>query len=255
MAGNIYRFDPQPTQGQRFVPIPQQGDQPPRRNLALTMALVMASWPTGMEHQPQQRFVTVPIPVQGDQPPRQSRAVYSPDWYRIDQPQQRRSKIAALISTAAEQPAFTRPPASILRSWEPEPAVPRILSQIAQLTLAYGDTPPPYSAVNLRVLVEAWQPPPPLPQQQRRDIAPLTLVYGDLPPIPSRVNQYITLQAWTPPDPQPQRDSKNISPLTLSYGDIPPIPSRVNLYVALQWWVPPDPQPQRDKKNLAPLTL
>jgi len=39
-----FRPDPQPTQGQRFVPIeaPAQVDNPPPRNIALAMGIVLS---------------------------------------------------------------------------------------------------------------------------------------------------------------------------------------------------------------------
>lgn len=157
----IYRHDPQPTQRRRFVPIPAQGDQPPRRTIALSMAVILASWPTGLEHPPRQgRRDVVPLTLTyGNQPPR-IRPRFS--WYSPEsQPQQPRKLIAATI-VVAEHPTFTRLPAALLISWNAEPNRAQYRRGIAPLALVYGDQPPPYQPSQIRALIrERWEFPPP----------------------------------------------------------------------------------------------
>lgn len=215
-AGGIYRIDPPPVQRGPFVPIPAQGDQPPRRTNHLMMGLVLASWPTGLEHQPQQRPLKVaPLTLTyGQQPPSQV-GLRDPDilygsglWPPLDW-------------------AAQRPP------------------QIAPLTLRYGDQPPPYSHVALDVVRRSWEPPDPQPQRDSKNLAPLTLVYGQQPPAVSGFRDPDLLFGaglWPPPD-WPAQVPPRIAPLTLTYGQQPPrrpptgtVPTGV-----LAWWQVQDP--------------
>ncbi len=243
MNGGIYRHDPPPQQGRRFVPIPDQGDQPPRFSRALFMAAVLASWPTGLEYQPQRQVPTVPIPEQGDQPPRQSRvSALLTSWYDENYPQQRRPQIAAILpaATVEEQPPFTRLPDSILAAWELDPPLPRGLKRIAPLTLIYGDEPPRYSPANFFAIIEKWRPPDPMPQQGRRDVATLTLTYGDQPPPFAPVAMRSVIDQWRASADAQQRFAQLVPIAVVVAGDDPPPRARAALNAIVQAaWIPP----------------
>jgi hypothetical protein len=157
-SGGIYRHDPQPTQGRRFVPIPAQGDQPPRRNPALVgMVALLACWPAAQ------------------------------------QPQQRRTQIASLLEVAAVE--YVPPPRQQLFFAEAEWHAAQRREGIAPLTLIYGDEPPRRTEATRYAILETWRPPPPEPRQLPRNIAPLTLSYGDQPP-PRSIVVSQTIEAW-----------------------------------------------------------
>jgi len=149
MPEGIFRNDPPPQQGRRFVPIPAQGNDPPRRSIALGMAVVLASWPTGLEYQPQRRVPTVPIPAQGQRPP----------------------------------PYSTVNLNSVLRPWWAAAGEYQPLRTIPTVPIpAQGDDPPRFSTANVNAVLRTWLPPDPDPRQLPRTFAPLTLTYGDQPP-------------------------------------------------------------------------
>lgn len=208
MAGEIFYPPPFPSQGRRFVPIPQQVDQPPRRNVAATMALVLASWPTGFEHQAPQRASTVPIPQQGDQPPRKTNHVF----------------------------------ARLIDSWTPpDPAPTQKSLNIAPLTLAYGSQPPPAGeALEAEQAESPWRDWQSYQPYQRRITAPIP-AQGDQPPRFAGIlaDMLIAIQAWTPPDPLPQQRRPTV-PIP-QQGDQPPrLPTRLPHSLWLQ--EPPTPQ-------------
>lgn len=149
MAGEIFYSPPAPQQPPPHAPIPAQGDQPPRRSTHLLMACVLASWPTGLEHQAPQRAATAPIPQQGDQPPRRTNAL---------------GMAAALQSwpTGCEYEPYQLPR-------RPAAATP-------------GDQPPRYTTAPLYALLQSWTPPDPQPTQ--RLTAPPIRAQGDQPPAP-----------------------------------------------------------------------
>lgn len=237
MYGGIFRLPPQPTQGRRFVPVPEQGDQPPRFSRALFMAAVLASWPTGLEYQPQRQLPTVPIPEQGDQPPRQSRAAAMlTSWYVEYQPQQARPQVAAIIP-AVEQPAFTRLPEAIRAAWETDPPFHRDIRRIAPLTLVYGDEPPRQSYASLYALMDSWRPPDPMPQQGRRDIVPLTFVYGDQPPPFAPTAMRSVVDQWRAVDDVRQR-AVQLVPIAI-VDDPPPRSLAVLTAIVQASWIPP----------------
>ena len=133
--GNIYRAPPQPVQQIRYVPIPAQGDQPPKRTHHAVMALVLQSWPTGLEHQPQQRHRKVPplVIAYGDQPPKRT---------------------------------YANLPAAEQRWWEEPEPLPKRLALLPQGVPIVVDNPPPnVSAVKLALLRGWWEPPDPQPQR------------------------------------------------------------------------------------------
>ena len=181
MNGGIYRHDPPPTQGRRFVPIPAQGDQPPLRTSAIMMALVLASWPNGAEYQPpQQRRAVAPLTLTyGEEPPRRSLAVLCgilDAWW-----------------SAGPQP------------WQ----LPRKVVPLTQVS----DAPPRGQAFLLALVRSAWEPSPPPPQRDPKTIAPLTLVYGEEPPRRSLAVLCGILDAWSA-GPQPWQLPRKVVPLT-----------------------------------------
>lgn len=84
------------------------------------MEIILASWPTGYEYQAPQRRPTVPIPAQGDQPPRlQQRLPYSL-WIGDSYPVQPVEQSAAIApAPVAAQPPYKRLPDNILAAWQP----------------------------------------------------------------------------------------------------------------------------------------
>lgn len=237
MAGAIFYPEPPPQQPRRFVPIPVQGDQPPRRTVALMSSLVLASWPTGFEHAPQQRFLNVaPLTlIYGQQPPSQV-GMRDPDL------------LYSILPFAWQPP-------------DPLPTIPQ-RTYDAPLSLVYGDQPP--FAGSLRdpdlyslVVGVNWIPPDPPPQRDRRYIVPLTLAYGDQPPVAVGMrdpdNLYSVLPfLWQPPDPLPTVPQRGYDvPLTLTYGDQPPRPKAQANYT--HWLA--DPSPVQPQSKIAPLTV
>lgn len=237
--GNIYRPPPQPAQGRRYAPIPAQGDQPPPHNVALTMALVLASWPTGLEDR---RDQWQGVTLQDVEAAPAAMGYYS-TWVAPDpMPQQRRPSAATLPQAeVVEQPAYTRLPRSVLDSWYASTDYVQSRRQVAPLTLTYGDAPPVTSRAGFLSLLDSWREP------THYDLRRPPLVQGEPPPaandpIPrSRALELSIVQvAWIPPPPQPQRDRKNVAPLTLTYGDQPPPWSPSQLRATLvHAWTPP----------------
>src|SRR5574341_1018524 len=213
MNGGIYRHDPPPVQGRRFVPIPTPGDEPPRRTNALVMALVLASWPTGLEYQPQQTrpsAATLPQPEPQAAPPKSQSTSLS----------------------------------VILPSWAPASPQPQAPTRyVVPLTLTYGDEPPRRSYAGLYALLETWRPPPPEPWQLPRKIAPLTLTYGDTPP-PRPIALAMALrQAWDAADQGRQGVTRIVQGAAV---EGPQPRSLATLFsVVLPSWEPVPPQPQR----------
>lgn len=129
MLGSIYYDDPPPQQRRLFVPIPAQGNQPPRLNLRLRLPDLLNGWPTGFEYQPYQRAVFVPIPTAAtvNNPPRMS-------WSNLN---------------------------VIVRSWDlpPNPVQDYIGSGTATVATsgaAAVNNPPRMSFVNMRVITQSW---------------------------------------------------------------------------------------------------
>lgn len=210
-AGGIFRIDPPPVQGVRFVPIAAPGDAPPatgnQRDIDLFSETVAIAWtpPDPLPTIPQRSYIAPLTLTYGNQPPVIG-PVSLPDEY------------------------------AIRGTWEPPPPLPTIPQRgyIVPLTLAYGQQPPRYatrqrwqteeSPQPQRPGTAAWnvvlitQPPfTPLPmtiiaawqleataRQQDRKIAPLTLVYGQQPQPWSTVELTDLVAAWQPADPQPQ---------------------------------------------------
>jgi hypothetical protein len=291
--GNDSLFYPPPQPQQRIpyapIPTPPQVDNPPRRNLALAMAVVVASWPTGLEYAPQQprpSAATIPAaaPPAADQPTQSSQGeiiFFEPERYV-----QRPVQIAPLISApAAPQVPFVRQPQHIVDSWQPPDPWRQLRSQIVPLTLVYGDQPPkllrqplwmaedvPWrqSAPQIaplipavvaaervpfvrqpQLIVDSWTAPEPW-RQPRVQIVPLTLVYGDQPPKYSHVVQDVIRDSWNPPFHYDWRRGLFIFGVQV---DQPPPSSRANLNSILAInWAPAPPQPQV-KPPVAPLTL
>lgn len=267
MANEIFYPPPDPVQLQprRFVPIPPQGQQPPRRNPASLFAQVLASWPTGLEYQPPRLLpsaATLPQPV-----------------------------VAGVVP-------FTRLSGSVLSSWLPADPTPQRLTTIAPLTLVYGDQPPRNTGLMADMFAEvlacwptgyeyqpprsmpsvatipppvvvsyvpfarqpasvlsSWLPGDPIPQP-RSAVAPLTLVYG-AQPVPSSTagDMALVLASWpTGLEYQPPRSLPSAA--TLPQPVVAPgvpftrLPSSI-----LSSWLPGDPLPQPRATMVAPLTL
>lgn len=175
----IFRPPPWPQQQRRYVPIPAQGDQPPRSSIVGMMEAVM-SWPTGREYQPYQRRVTAPIPAQGDQPPR-----YSP------------ATIYSIIGSWALAPT----------PFEPTPYV-------APLIPTRVDNPPPtYSLGTFFSIIGEWQPPAPQPTQ-RPTTFPFPSASPPPPPpfVPFKRMPESILDSWVPPPYQPYQPVTPVTP-------------------------------------------
>jgi len=269
---NIFYPEPWPTQQRRFVPIPPPPDSPPPRSAALMVAVVLSCWPTGLEYQPQQRgpsAATIPAQQVAEQPPykRQPESIgqsweansradvwqaeFVPPEPTFDtaardppylvyfppdpQPHQRRLNAAIFgVVAAAEQPAFTRLPSSILAAWEPQADTQQRRNQITPLTLVYGNEPPRRSNAVLASIIDSWTPP------HHYDWRRPPFIFGvqvNNPPPRSLAGLNSILQTnWIPAPPQPQRDPKNIVPLTLVYGNQPPRLKRQPLPIVEPDW-------------------
>jgi len=260
--------DPQPQRDLKLTaPLSlTYGQQPPvtsgMRDIDLFNEAMSIAWlpPDPLPQPNLKRDHTAPLTlVYGDQPPRLSnslRAILG-NWPQDPAPQIQRPGTAAwnVPTIVVSQPPFVPLPQAIIASWQPIdcPQTPR--KQIAPLTLAYGQQPPPYSSATISELVrlnEAWIPPP---QQDRKLTAPLSLIYGDQPPVVSGQRDAdvmnSTMVAWLPPDPLPQPNLKrdHTAPLTLVYGDQPPAVSSKLLSIVGAW--NPDLQPAQPRPAVA----
>lgn len=257
MAGEIFYPPPAPVQPAPHVPIPAQGQQPPRRTWALMMSVVMASHPTGLEYQAPRKVPTVPIPAQGDQPPRYSvnplmQLVRS--WDPPDpQPAQKPLKVAPLTLTYGDQPpkyaGFLADTLEILRAWDPPPPDPWQLPRRPPIPTP-GSEPPRYAGnlADYLELVRAWDPPDPQPQQ-RPTTAPIPPPLLSQPPPRSIVVLGTIIDAWRPPDPQPWQRPPTV-PIP-AQGDQPP---RLRQPLPYSLWVadPPLPQPTEQAAAIIP---
>lgn len=181
-------------------PIPAQGDQPPRRQVAtaLAMATVLALWPSPDDQRlqrpndQQQRIAPLTLTYGVIPAPQFPLSVYktiqaSNAWIQTWDAQTVPKSVAWNVPPS--QFPHTTPPALIWTAWEPPFVKPPLPVAIAPLTLAQGQQPPLHSiVVQMETAVGAWPPDlePRLqrPNDQRQKIAPLTLTYGQQP-IPS----------------------------------------------------------------------
>lgn len=204
MANEIFYPEPFPQQPRRFVPIPAQGDQPPRYSPRSLYALVESWRPP--DPQPQQRPLTVaPLSLTyGQQPPRYSTAGLNAvveTWRPPDpQPQQRRPTVP--IPAQGDQPPRYSPVQlySLVGLWRPPDPQPWQRPVTAPIPTAPPppppDNPPRYTTAALTSLVASWRPPDPAPQQRRR-LAPIPT--PPPPPVPANqraVRMSVVLQAW-----------------------------------------------------------
>lgn len=244
------------------------GQQPPRWSF-VDQYVAIQKWPTGMEPglpQPDlHRGYIVPLTLAyGGQPPvssgqRDIDVLYQtvlPAWQPPDPlPQPLQNKTAAWNVVLITQPPFTPLPLSIIGAWQPVTLPRQRLNNIAPLTLATGQQPPPYSGLSdpdvLYSVVGAWQPPPPQPQRDRGYIVPLTLIYGNQPPPLSGPELTDLVATWQPAQYQPQRPA-NIAPL-LSVIVVQPYPLvDTELMAALVASWQPQTTQQRERKIIPP---
>ena len=150
----IFYHAPPPTQAAARVPIPGQGDQPPRSSVVTEMQIV-GGWPHAYETALYQgnfsRIKIAPLTlIYGDQPPprrpQAARQDQNPDWAVQSAP-----KAAWNVPVTAEQVPSAPWPLAIWRAWENEVIPARRRDAFAPLTLVYGDQPPPM------VLAASWQ--------------------------------------------------------------------------------------------------
>jgi len=269
MAGNVYRFDPPPVQRAPYAPIPAQGNQPPRCTCAAMMACVLASWPTGLEHQPKQRPLTVaPLTLTyGSQPPKvplpggnAQLLVLARAWDPpAPAPTQRPLTVAPLTLAYGSQPPSpvedltdlytvlqTWPPA-----WYPAQRAPPVAGFVGAVVVP--DQPTPSATTLTCILRPAWEPPVPA-QPVRVLVAPLTLTYGNQPPPRvSPVTAGLIIDSWRPDAPLPARPT----PLPQAPAVVPVTPpSTAALAVLLRSaWDPPAPPPVQRPLTSAPLAL
>lgn len=242
--GNFYNPQP-PAQGPvnstlplPHDPIPAQGDQPPRRQVAavLAMCVVLASWPSDLEP-------------------------------RLQTPNTQQVKIAPLTLTYGSQPTPTAFLSAtelrvIVDSW-PGDLEPRLTwanvprTTIAPLTLAYGSQPTPTSPLStteLAQIVSTWPNPigPLLPYQPIRSlVSSAPVVSQPQPQSPLSVLEVSQIvSTWTVTwDAQTASKSAawNIPPQAILAHTPPP---------ALIWtsWEPPYVKPPQPV-SIAPLTL
>ncbi len=212
MPGAIWYPPPEPVQPGPHVPIPAQGQQPPRYSILPMMACVLACTPTGFEYQPQRKVPTVPIPAQGQQPPPYSHV-------NAD---------------------------TIRRAWEPPDPQPVQLLKSAIPSLTRVDNPPLYMGLleDMFICVQSWTPPDPMPTQRVRYV-PIP-AQGDQPPKYTGIlaDEMVAILAWTPPDPMPYQRGP-FAPIPPPIINVPTPVSTVYLNLIVQLWTPPDPQPQR----------
>lgn len=234
--GGIYYTDPQPTQRVPTAPIQAQGNQPPfaGQRLAQTMALVLASWPTGMEPGlpvvPQRQYIAPLTLKYGQQPPLSSgynrvhRTTVFNSWPStydqwLPQRDRERKNIAPLISLIpVPQPApnMTGFMMQVLASWPADAdagawVYPTRSSQFAPLTLLVQRVP--YVASWQQVVLASWQPVELQYQRDRKTFAPLTITYGQQPPQRDRrsINSLMSIIAASDPA-SPQFQLRRFTP-------------------------------------------
>lgn len=135
---------------------------------------------------------------------------------------------------------------------EPHPIQPmQGRSQIAPLTLVYGQQPPiagPLSVTETAIAVLSWEParsePPKLIGSAAWNAPVVILPVGPITP----QEMAVVRSAWEPPAPIPPFPVK-IAPLTLVYGQAPPVDgplteTELNIAIApLAWWPPQNARP------------
>lgn len=207
----IFRSDPPPVQPVPHVPIPAQGQTPPKGPTQLLVDSIIIKW--AWEPPPpmpwQKPLTQAPLTLTyGQQPPK------GPTQLLVD----------SII---------------VKWSWEPPPPMPRQLPlTVAPLTLRYGSQPPlgcqPFT-ITENVIYYAWQPPDPQPQNTIRKIAsftPTLATFVSFFRLPDSV-----LSSWKFADPLPTVPDY-IAPQTLVYGQQPPPLIRQSIPQQREDWMP-----------------
>lgn len=220
----IFYHPPQPTQAAPHVPIPPQGDQPPRKAVASSPALAWfdAAWP--VQRRPLSAAWDVAV-VQPDQIPLAVwRWAIWRAWEGADPLLSRRAAIAPLTLIYGDAPPIVSPTAlRVLSQWHDAPSVSPPRSPVAAWNVppAAVERVPP-ALLPLAIWL-AWQGEH-APAVPRRAIAPLTLVYGDAPPPRLLSAPWQVLTQWLGPDwrerTAPPNAAWNIPPAVP--GDAPP---------------------------------
>lgn len=202
--------------------------------------------------QPTQAAPHVPIPPQGDQPPRKAAAAPSAlAWHGAVWTVQRRALSAAWDVPAVQAgpvPLAARPWVIWDTAWQtnPEPALPR--RGIAPLTLVYGDAPPVALPAALRAALTQWQDSPnvlpPRPGVAAWDV-PATAEH-----IPPSLLPLAILIAWQSQQAD-ITTRRGIAPLTLSYGDAPPPKLLSAVWQVLSQWLGPEWRAQAPQPSAA----
>ena len=218
----IYYHAPQPTQAAAHVPIPNQGNQPPRSSI-VRMQVAVGSWPIGYEPaQYRRNFSRVSIApltlVYGNQPPIPSGV----NARQINNTWPRSYEVASYLGN------FSR-------------------VKIAPLTLVYGNQPPRLSR-DERKSIDAWFALDGRVRTPVRSAAwDVTVFVGNVPP--SLWQQQIWM-AWNREQAPVQR-LNNFAPLTFVYGDQPPPLSLTALRQVLRQYGAPDWRAQSSASTAA----
>lgn len=250
MAEDRYYPPPEPFQLRRFVPIPQQGDQPPRTTRAGVLAVVLASWPTGYEYQPQQLRPTVPVGTQGDQPPRTSQATFYTligSWNPPDPQPTQRTNFRVHHRRPEFSPALLAEQYSLawLSYGDYQPYQRRVTLPIAQ----QGDQPPRYTGIleDAIAAVASWNPPDPQPQQRRLSAPIPPAVINQPPPYSIALSAALRNIAWTQAAEYQPFQAPIRAPIPRQ-GDQPP---RQRPAPSWEHWYPPPGLPQLPEHSAA----
>lgn len=243
------------------------GQSPPLSKTSQTVtATILGNWPLDLEprlgipNNTQQKIAPLTL-IYGNQPPRLTRQLTNTVLSWIDTPQTPRQaiQIAATIQIVTSVPN-TPQQKTIWSAWLQTTEIRPTLTNIAPLSLTYGDQPSVIGSYtkNREIVVNSWpldlEPRLGIPNNTQQKIVPLTLVYGSEPPrfslsnrmagatsawvdapfsiprliqllpqvsfVPYTSLQRAILTAWL--DSQVQRFIPvNIAPLTLVYGSQP----------------------------------
>jgi hypothetical protein len=235
--------DPQP---QRTLPTQIVSvDQPPRSS-TVNFTVALRSWTPPDPQPPRDLKNFAPLTLTyGDQPPFKRPDLLPISLWQIDpQPQQRIVYYPITPVIVAAQVPFVRLSASILASWDAQAPTIQQRPGFAPLTLAYGDQPPRMSLVTPRVIVQAWEPPPPSPQGGART----QIVSVDQPPV-KRI-QPLPAQFWQVDQPIQQRVFYPFPTLVIAAN---PPAALYPLATILSWYADERAQPRQ--RLIAPLTL
>lgn len=246
----------QPIQGRsQIAPLTLvYGQQPPRIDPMpeVQARVAIASWPEDREprlqfnnQQPERRYVVAQTLKYGSQPPvagplttiELNIAVRSWDSPFQSPPQLEGTAGWNIPVAAAAQVPFAR----ITVGWPTSDQYGQKSSQIAPLTLVYGDQPPVAGALSpaeLGTFVRSWEPPRSEPPQLVK-IAPLTLLYGQQPPVVGAlsVTQLSIIgveSAWWPA--QSENDNAGWNVPIAAQTFLPAARFQSHILVEAPWW-------------------